>query len=80
MNTQENRQPPPITTTEVLCYLICFLLGGAVAALATLLLTDSDEEKLRQYRAILIRHGAAEYRADTDGEPVFVILDRAAEK
>lgn len=74
MNTppNEHRQPPLVTVSEA----VWFLLGITLAICVHVVLKDSDEDKLQQYRAILIRNGAAEYRADTDGEPVFVIIDK----
>ena len=32
-----------------------------------------SEDKMLYYRSVLIKHGVAEYRADENGEPMFVI-------
>ena len=35
--------------------------------------SGGTEEKMLHYRSVLIKHGVAEYRADENGEPMFVI-------
>jgi hypothetical protein len=63
------------TSTDLFIAAALSFVAGVVAALS---LSDawSDEAALRHYRAVLIRNGAAEYRPDINGEPVFVITDR----
>lgn len=63
------------TSTDLFIAAALSFAAGVVAALS---LSDawSDETALRHYRAVLIRNGAAEYRPDINGEPVFVITDR----
>jgi hypothetical protein len=57
--------------TEI--FLFGMLTGGIIAIGVMTFLSGGDEEKLRHYRSVLIKHGVAEYRADENGEPMFVI-------
>lgn len=38
--------------------------------------TNPQDDQLKHYRAVLIRNGIAEYRADENGEPIFVITHK----
>lgn len=69
-----------LTGTDLLLGLIIGAMGFVCGAAVTNSYSNSDEEALRNYRAVLIRHGSAEYRADSNGEPVFVIIDRETKK
>lgn len=54
-------------------FLIGMLFGGIVVIVSMTVIGGNHEEKLRHYRSVLIKHGVAEYRADENGEPMFVI-------
>ena len=57
-------------------FLIGFFCGIVffVALLATS--PNPQDDQLKHYRAVLIRNGIAEYRADENGEPIFVITHK----
>ncbi len=38
--------------------------------------TIPQDDQLKHYRSVLIRNGIAEYRADENGEPIFVITHK----
>jgi hypothetical protein len=48
-----------------------FGIGGLVATSP-----NPQDDQLKHYRAVLIRNGIAEYRADENGEPIFVITHK----
>ncbi len=48
-----------------------FGIGGLVATA-----NSPQDDQLKHYRAVLIRNGIAEYRADENGEPIFVITHK----
>lgn len=69
-----------LTGTDLLLGFIIGAIGFLCGVGVSQTYSNADEEALRNYRAVLIRHGSAEYRADSNGEPVFVIIDRETKK
>lgn len=55
------------------CFVVGLLCGCWAGVFFMSLTNGSAEDKMLHYRSVLIKHGVAEYRADENGEPMFVI-------
>ena len=49
------------------------MIGFVFGCTSTMMFLGGSEDKMLYYRSVLIKHGVAEYRADENGEPMFVI-------
>lgn len=58
---------------KTFCLAITATVGFVLGCAGTMMFIGGSEEKMLHYRSVLIKHGVAEYRADENGEPMFVI-------
>jgi len=61
---------------EILAEIIVGLFVFGVGYVTAVLSLGASGDQLKHYRAVLIRNGIAEYRADENGEPIFVITHK----
>lgn len=61
---------------EILAEIMVGLFVFGVGYVTAVLSLGSSGDQLKHYRAVLIRNGIAEYRADENGEPIFVITHK----
>ena len=58
---------------KIFCLAITGVVGFVFGCTSTMMFLGGSEDKMLYYRSVLIKHGVAEYRADENGEPMFVI-------
>lgn len=58
---------------KTFCLAITAMVGFVFGCAGTMMVIGGSEDKMLYYRSVLIKHGVAEYRADENGEPMFVI-------
>lgn len=73
MGRKKNQKEEKNMSEKIFCLAITGVVGFVFGCTSTVMFLGGSEDKMLYYRSVLIKHGVAEYRADENGEPMFVI-------